>query len=326
MKDKILKELYEHQENHISGEYLRKKLNVSRTAVWKQIQSLKEEGYVIETMSRKGYRLLEQRDEILPGGVKFNLNTREIGKEIKYFDTIDSTNTYSKTIALEVPHGTIVMSDEQVGGRGRLGRNWSSPKGEGIWMSLILKPGIPPNEGMKVSHIAAAAVCKGIREITGLEALVKWPNDIVINGKKVCGILTEVAGELNEIHYLIVGIGINVNNIDFPTELEEKASSLLIEGKKKYDRKELIVKIISIFEKFYDSFIKEGSLEEVLRLCRQYSALIGREVVIIKGGSQEAAKVLGMTDEGFLEVELSDGRIEHIFSGEVSVRGQGTYV
>ncbi len=326
MRDKILEELYTNKGQHTSGEVLSEKLGVSRTAVWKHINALKERGYNIETTPRKGYMLLEMEDKLLPKEIEVLLSNNMIGKQIICFDSIDSTNTYAKKEVNNLMDGAIILSEEQLDGRGRRGKNWSSPRGTGIWMSLVLKPNIPPTEGVKATQIAAAAVCKAIRELTGLDALIKWPNDIVINGKKVCGILTEMAGQLNEIDYIIVGIGINVNMDTFPEELKEIATSLLIEVGHKIDRKDLVVSILKNFEVLYSSYIKDLNLTETLTIVKDYSALIGKEIRIIQGTLEKRARAIDIDNEGFLIVELEDGSRELIFSGEVSIRGKNGYI
>ncbi|AKL97103.1 biotin--acetyl-CoA-carboxylase ligase BirA [Clostridium aceticum] len=326
MKEKILKELYTHQGKYVSGEELSEKFQVSRTAIWKHMNNLKKQGYTIETTHKKGYRLVETTEKLIKEALKEHLETEEIGQEILCFDSIDSTNNYCKKIAKDAVHGTVVISEEQTVGRGRLGRNWSSPKGEGIWMSIVLKPSIPPTEGMKMTQIAAASVCKAIREITDVEAYIKWPNDIVVGGKKVCGILTEMAGELHKIDYLIVGMGINVNNQEFPEEFQGIATSLTIQKGKKIDRKTLILCILKTFEELYQHYICQGTLEKTLEIIRLYSAVLGKTIRIIKGEEEIKGKVLEINDEGLLKVQLEDGRQEMLISGEISIRSENGYI
>lgn len=326
MRSKILDELYGNRENYISGEKLATKLEVSRTAVWKHINILREEGYNIETMSGKGYKLLEMKDKFLPKEIERLLLNNSIAKEIIYFNSIDSTNSYAKKEANKLQHGTIILAEQQIAGRGRRGREWLSPKGTGIWMSLVLKPNIPPREGIKMTQIAAAAVCESIRDLTGLDALIKWPNDVVINNKKVCGILTEMAGELNEINYIVVGIGINVNMENFPDEIKTIATSLFIESDKKIDRKDLVVNILKKFEELYKQYIKNLDLDETLSIIRRYSAILGKNIRIIQGKLETKVKAIDINEEGLLLVEMEDGNEELISSGEVSIRGEKSYL
>ncbi len=326
MRDKILEELYKNRGSYTSGEMLATSLGVSRTAIWKHINILKEKGYNIETILGRGYKLLEMGDKLLPGEIKTLLNNNTIGKQIIYFDSIDSTNNYAKKEIKKLENGTIILSEEQLSGRGRRGRDWTSPKGTGIWMSLVLKPNIPTREGIKMTQIAAAAVCKSIRELIKLDTLIKWPNDIVINGKKVCGILTEMAGELDEIKYIVIGIGINVNTKDFPDEIKENATSLFIEGNKKIDRRNLLVDILENFEILYNDYMENLSLNETLSIIRNYSAVLGKNIRVIRGKLEKRGKAIDIDNNGMLLVEMEDGSSELISSGEVSIRGEEGYI
>lgn len=326
MRDKILEELYKNRGSYISGEVLATNFGVSRTAVWKHINILKEKGYNIETISGKGYKLLEMEDKLLLGEIETSLNTNTIGKHIICFGSIDSTNSYAKKEIKKLADGTVILSEEQLCGRGRRGRDWASPEGTGIWMSLVLKPDIPPKEGIKMTQIAAAAVCISIRELTKLDVLIKWPNDIVINGKKVCGILTEMAGELDEIKYIVIGIGINVNTRDFPSEIKKNATSLFIEGGKKTDRRDLLVNILENFEILYDNYMENLDLSEVLSVVRNYSAVLGKNIRIIQGKSEKRGRAVHIDEEGLLSVEREDGSNELISSGKISIRGERGYI
>ena len=326
MRNKILEALYANKGNYVSGEILKEKLGISRTAVWKHIKILQDQGYNIQTAPRKGYVLFEADDKLLSKEIESLLWGHTMGRELIVFDSIDSTNTYGKNNADHLMDGIIILSEEQLAGRGRRGKDWSSPKGTGIWMSMVLKPDIPPTEGVKTTQRAAAAVCKAIRDLTGLNALIKWPNDIVVNGRKVCGILTEMAGQLNKIDYIVVGIGINVNNTEFPEGISAVATSLQIEYGKKIDRKELIVRIIKNFEALYHSYIENLNLTQVVAIVRDYSAVIGKEIKVIHGASERIVTVHDIDEEGFLIVESGDGKREVIFSGEVSIRGKNGYI
>lgn len=328
MKDEILRLLKDNKEGFISGENISNKLGVSRTAIWKVINTIKEEGYVIESVSRKGYRLLNTPDLLTENEILENLNTKYIGRNIIHFDTIDSTNNKAKELAsLGELEGTIIISEEQTVGRGRLGRTWVSPKYKGIWMSIILRPNISPQDASKVTQIGAAAVLKAIRDLE-LEAFIKWPNDIVLNKKKVCGILTEMSAEIDKINYLVVGIGINVNidEYEFPKELKNMATSLKGVSYEKIDRKNLISDILNNFEKLYGELISKNSIDDTIRICKEYSVLLGKEVKIIKNNEEIIAKAIDINKDGNLVVKYESGEIDNIISGEVSIRGLYGYV
>ncbi|OFI01495.1 bifunctional ligase/repressor BirA [Clostridium acetireducens DSM 10703] len=328
MKNKIIKLLKENKNNFISGQDISNKLGVSRTAIWKGINQLKEEGYEIESVSRKGYKLIQIPDILNYEEIKEYLNTKYIGRNINYFETIDSTNIKAKELALQgEKEGTVIISEEQTLGKGRLGRGWASPKYKGIWMSLILKPNIDIMKAPKITQIGAAAIVKALREMN-IKSFVKWPNDIVLNNKKICGILTEMSGELNRISYVIMGIGINVNinKEDFSEEIRAVATSLKEEVGHKISRKELVGKVLNNFEYLYYKFVNEENFKETIDICKSHSALIGKQIKVINNKSTKIAKAVDLNDEGELVVQYENGDMEYLVSGEVSTRGLYGYV
>ncbi|MBE6082353.1 MULTISPECIES: biotin--[acetyl-CoA-carboxylase] ligase [Tissierellales] len=327
MKDEILRLLKNNKDEFLSGEKIGEKLGVSRAAIWKYINVLKEEGYGIESVPKQGYRIVSVPDVLTYEEIKEYLSTKFVGRNICYFDTISSTNMEAKRIALKNPEGTVVISEEQAKGKGRLDRNWVSPPKKGIWMSMILKPETEPTKVAKITLLGAAGVNKALEDM-GIYSKIKWPNDIVIDGKKVCGILTEMSCELNMINYVIMGIGINVNmdREDFSENLINKATSLKIEQNKEINRKELLAGILNRFEEFYIPFKEDNEISEVIEICKKNSALIGKKVRVIKDGETKTGKALDINNEGQLIVMFEDGSIENIFSGEVSVRGLEGYV
>lgn len=328
MKEKILKLLKDNKNQFISGQEISEQLKVSRTAVWKYINALKEEGYEIESVSRKGHMLLSAPNILSYEEISEYLNTQHIGREIFYFDSIDSTNVKAKELANnEKTHGVVVIAEEQTNGRGRLGRSWSSPNRKGIWMSIILKPQIEPQDAVKITQVVAAAVWKALVQIE-VRTQIKWPNDIVLNGKKVCGILTEMNGELNRLNYLVVGIGINANaNInEFPEEIRNTATSLKAETGHEIERKKLVALILNNFEELYNKLLEDRSIEEAMKICKENSALIGKDVRLIIRGEEKEAKAIDISEEGELIIQDKSGDISKIISGEVSVRGLHGYV
>ncbi|AFS79361.1 bifunctional protein biotin operon repressor/biotin--[acetyl-CoA-carboxylase] synthetase BirA [Gottschalkia acidurici 9a] len=328
MREKILKVLKEKRGEFVSGQDLSNKLNVSRTAIWKYINILKEEGYSIESITRKGHRLLSSPDVLSEEEVKEYLKTKYIGRNILYYDSIDSTNNEAKNIASKGnEEGTVVIAEEQIQGRGRLGKNWTSPKGKGIWMSIVVRPDIEPMDASKITQITAASVYRAMKEME-IEVSIKWPNDIILNGKKVCGILTEMSGEMMKINYLVIGIGVNVNIEDdeFPDEVKEKATSLKRELGKTINRKALVGKILNNFEYFYEEMTIKNNIEEAINICREKSILIGKKVRVIQKNQELERVAVGLTDDGELLVKDEDGNITKLISGEVSVRGEKGYV
>jgi BirA family biotin operon repressor/biotin-[acetyl-CoA-carboxylase] ligase len=327
MKEKILTMLKQNKGCFLSGEKISDKFHVTRSAIWKYMNILKEEGYVIESIPRKGYRLISSPDILTYEEIEEYLKTDFVGRNIYYFDSLSSTNIKAKEIAINEKEGTVIIAEEQTMGKGRLGRKWVSPKGKGIWMSMILKPKVDPTKVAKMTLIGAAAVNQGLRDMR-INSHIKWPNDIVIDGKKVCGILTEMSCELNMINYVVMGIGINVNlDInDFNEELINKATSLRSITREKINRKKLLAYILNNFEELYMPFKERGDISKTIQISRENSIVIGKEVRIIKGDVERIGVVLDINNEGQLIIKYKNGVIEEVFSGEISVRGIEGYI
>lgn len=326
MKSKIL-QLLKDSDGYVSGEEISKVLGVSRTAIWKVISHLKEEGYVIESVTKKGYLLQETPDLLTEDEILYHLKTKWLGRKIVHYHQIDSTNKEAKKLAASgEKEGTIVISEEQLAGRGRLGRTWISPAGTGIWMSVILRPSIAPTDASKITLLAGLAVCEGIKEATGLPVQIKWPNDLVLHNKKICGILTEMSAEMEKINYIILGIGINVNTDSFPEDLKNTATSLKIEGEKEYDRKEIVKAILMYLEQYYELYMKNQDMEDLLEKYKNHCLTLGKEVKIIHRNEEFIGKAVDLSKEGELIVEKQDGQVITVFSGEVSVRGLYGYI
>ncbi|MGH4138942.1 biotin--[acetyl-CoA-carboxylase] ligase [Clostridium sp.] len=327
MKGKILKLLKESGSEFVSGQKISEKLGVSRAAIWKYINIIKEDGYEIEAISRKGYRIISSPDILTFEEIKDYLSTEYIGKNLIYNDSIGSTNSKAKELAEGgEKHGTVIISEEQTTGRGRLGRNWVSPKYKGIWMSIILRPNIITENISQITLLGAAAVQKAIMKM-GIKTSIKWPNDIVLNNRKICGILTEMSGEIDHINYLVMGIGINVNldEEDIPMDLKEVATSLLVESGKHIDRKILLANVLNSFEELYSDFVGNGNIKETIDICRKNSILIGKEIQLINRGKIATVKAIDISDSGELVIENPKGVLEYIVSGEVSIRGMYGY-
>lgn len=325
MRKKIIQEILDNKSKFISGEELSKKLGISRAAVWKHIKSLREEGYNIESVNKKGYRLIEKPDDLLTyDNIYHNLNTKILGKKIIHFDTIDSTNDYAKKIGNEESEGTVIISEEQTKGRGRLGRNWHSNLSEGIWMSIILKPNIVPYKAPFITLIAGASIVEALHKL-GVNAKIKWPNDIILNEKKICGILTELSAEIERINHIVLGIGINVKTMEFSQEICDVATSLY---KENYiiSRVDIVRNILLEFESMYLEYINNNSKEKVLDICRRHSAIIGKEIYTIRDEEKKLVRCLDINEEGNLIIKRNDGSIKEIISGEISIRGIKGYV
>lgn len=328
LKTEILRLLKKGSQEFISGQDISKRLGVSRTAIWKYINQIRDDGYKIESSSNRGYRLVSSPDILSLEEIEAYLNTKFIGRRIIHFDSVESTNSIAKKLGdSDEADGSVIIAEEQTKGRGRLGRSWVSPKHKGIWMSIILKPDLNPVDAVNLTQTAAAAVVKAAQEL-GIKTLVKWPNDIVINNKKVCGILTEMNAELTKINYVVVGLGINVNieESEFPEDIKDTATSLKLETNSFVNRQKLTAGILNNFEDLYTKLTQENNIEASVNICRENSAVIGKDVLIINREKTIEAHVIDIDDKGRLLVEYTGGRREHIISGEVSIRGKAGYI
>lgn len=325
MKTKILTALRE-AEDYVSGQQLCEQFGVSRTAVWKVMNQLKEAGYQIKSVQNKGYKLLEAPDILSEDELKSLRKTEWAGKDTFYFPVIDSTNSKAKQLAEQgYPHGTLVVADKQEAGRGRRGRSWSSPAGINVYMTLLLKPEIEIAHASMLTLVAALAVSKALEKQTGIKTAIKWPNDIVLNGKKVCGILTELSVQIDYIDYIVIGIGINVHNENFPEEIASTATSLCLETGKHYSRAAVIEDVLEYFEKYYEIYLRTQDLSELVEIYNEELVNRGKGVRILDPKEPFEGVALGINDKGELLVE-TEGEVRKVVSGEVSVRGIYGYV
>ena len=325
MKEKILA-LLKSTSDYVSGQDICNRLGVSRTAVWKNINALKQEGYEIDSVNNKGYRLISEPDIINEMRIREYMHTKWMAKNIIYLPVTDSTNTQAKRLGEEgAEHGTLVVTQCQTAGRGRRGRSWESPEGN-VYFTFILRPDVEVSRASMITLISALALAKAIEKVTGLHTQIKWPNDVVANGKKLCGILTESSTDLEYINYVVVGIGINVNQTSFPDELADKASSLLLELGHSVNRGAVLGEFLNLFEVYYDIFIKTEDMSGLIDVYNEMLVNCGREVKIIEKDKERILKAIGIDENGGLIVENPEGIRESIISGEVSVRGLYGYV
>jgi len=300
--------------NYVSGEKIAEKLGVSRTAVWKQISTLKDMGYKINSVKNKGYKLLYRPDKPFDFEINKDIDTKVIGKKIEYFKSISSTNSYiKKNIEKKFSEGTIFVTDIQTDGRGRKNRSWSSKKG-GLWFSVVLYPDVSPNQGILITMAASISIYHAINEITGIKPTIKWPNDLLINNKKICGILTEFDAETDKINYAIVGIGINVNN-HIDKSLKNIATSIKEENNGTIQKVELLKEIIVNFDKYYLD-IKNQKNENIRKEWLKYSNIIGRRIRVKQNNNFYEGIVKNVDKNGFLILDLPKGEMR-ILSGDV---------
>jgi BirA family biotin operon repressor/biotin-[acetyl-CoA-carboxylase] ligase len=310
----------------VSGAELSRSLGVSRTAVWKQIEALRAAGYEVEALPRLGYRLLTSPDAVTPAEVAPGLTTRAFGRSIEYRESVGSTNDLAKQLARGgAPEGFLVIADEQTAGKGRLGRAWTTPKGSALAMSLVLRPPLPPYEAPRITLVAAVAVAEAVREVTGLPVGIKWPNDLQLNGRKFCGILTEMEAEMERVAFVVCGMGLNVNlpRTALPAEFRESATSLMAElGGAPVARARLVQAVMARFESAYSDLIG-GRFAAVLERWRALSVTLGQPVRVLSvtGAPTLEGVAEEVDDEGALLVrESASGKLHRVLAGEVSLR------
>ncbi len=317
LKDDVLKELYENR-TMVSGEALAEKLGVSRNAVWKCIKQLQKEGFVISASTNKGYFLEGCGNALSPVIIQSELDANKLDCELFFFDEINSTNTKAKELAEQgYPGGTIVIARTQTNGRGRLGRKFYSPK-SGLYLSILARPTLIDNEASKITSMCAVATAEAIESVCPLKVYIKWVNDLFVNNKKVCGILTEAGLNLENrnIDYVVIGIGINCAKQTFPTELKDIATSLENECGVAVNVNRLAVEII---KKVLQGINNVGD-SSIIKECRKRSVLLGKTVTVLGGDKSFEATATQIDDDGGLVVKLDDGKIKTLKSGEVSVR------
>ena len=325
MKAEILTILKD-TDGYVSGQELCERFGVSRTAVWKAMNQLKKEGYEIESVQNKGYHLVKTPDILSKNELVSIRKTKWVGTEICYFDVTDSTNTQAKSLGEgDAPNCTLVVAGKQESGRGRRGRSFESPAGTGIFMTLLLRPEIEPQNASMLTLVSALAVAKGIEYMVDLPVQIKWPNDIVINGKKVCGILTEMSAQMDYVNYIVIGIGINVGNEEFPEEIKDVATSIYLESGKHVNRAMLIEKIWEEFEDYYELYEKTQDLSSLVKEYDSYLVNRGQKVRVLDSKEPYEGKAMGITDRGELIVDTWEAR-RLVSAGEVSVRGVYGYV
>lgn len=325
MKSEIIKILRE-REDFVSGQELCASFGVSRTAVWKTMNQLKMEGWQIEAVPNRGYRLVEGPNVLTAETVGSCLKTSWAGRSLYCLDTVDSTNNYAKKLGEEgAVHGTLVTAEEQEAGKGRRGRVWKTPRGSAIAMSLLLRPRFAPDRASMLTLVMGLAAASAFRDL-GLDVGIKWPNDVVIGGRKLCGILTEMSTEMLTINYVVIGIGINVNMTEFPEDIRETATSLKLEAGREINRAQVAAACMTYFEKYYDIFEQTSDLAG---LRPEYEAMLvnrNRKVCVLEPGNEYTGTALGIDDHGELLVKREDGQVKAVYAGEVSVRGVYGYV
>ena len=320
-------QLLRDSKDYVSGQQICESFGISRTAVWKIINQLKEEGYEIEAVQNKGYHLTVAPDVLSLSELQSRMKTKMAGAHLLYFDVIDSTNIEAKKQAENgAPEGLLVVADKQEAGKGRRGRSWESPAGANIFMTILLRPSFSPEKASMVTLVMALSVAQAIAETSDMDVKIKWPNDIVIRKKKVVGILTELTMETDYIQYLVCGVGINVNQTEFPEAIRESATSLYLEGGKKINRAGLIEKTMEYFEENYGIFCETENMAGLIEAYNKLLVNKEAQVRVLDPKGEYDGLSHGINELGELIVEKEDGSVENVYAGEVSVRGIYGYV
>jgi len=321
MQERILELLSASGGEYVSGGELAKRLGCTRAAVWKHIEQLRLLGYEFEAVSRRGYRLLASPPKLDLPAIQAALKTKVMGRKLKYVDELPSTQTavHELVQTTDATEGTLVIAESQVSGRGRMGRSWHSPKGKGIWMSFVLKPRISLQFAPQLTLLTAVALCRSIRRECAIEAGIKWPNDLLVSGKKISGILLESIAEDERVKYAVCGVGLSVNlqAADYPPELLPVATSLAIQSGRTMAREPIVAAFLNEFELLYDLYHEQG-FEPIRTLWEALSVTLNRPVRVHTSQGVVQGTAVGLEKSGALQVQLEDGTIAAVFSGDIT--------
>jgi BirA family transcriptional regulator, biotin operon repressor / biotin---[acetyl-CoA-carboxylase] ligase len=310
-------------QSFVSGEILAGRVGLSRAGVWKRLNRLKALGYVIEGEPRRGYRLVSAPDKLFPEEILHGLGTKTLRGPIYHFETTASTSDTAKSLGTRgAAEGALVVAETQTAGRGRLGRHWISPPGTGIYASLLLRPPLPPNELPQITLSTAVAMVRALTRAVGITPGIKWPNDLILKGKKLGGILTEMETESDQIRYLVVGLGLNVNTRDFPPELTDTATSLFLEEGRSFSRVHILQTWLEEFEALYARFLAHG-FPEILEEWKRHSVTLGKCVAVRQGLRHIEGLALEVADDGALLLETARGEVVRVTSGEITLESAG---
>jgi BirA family biotin operon repressor/biotin-[acetyl-CoA-carboxylase] ligase len=322
MDDEILKLLRKSPSAFLSGEEVSHRLKVSRTAVWKRINHLRNLGYEIEASTRSGYRLIQSPDLLTPSEIKPLLKTKWVGKKIHHFHSLDSTNSKAYQLALNgAEEGEVVIAESQEKGRGRLGRQWFSPPFLNLYLSVILRPKIPPHQASLITLMAAVATADAIQKFSGLLPLIKWPNDILLRDRKVAGLLNEIHSEMDRIHFVILGMGVNLNMDEqmFQKEIRTVATSLKNEMGETISRKAFLQFLLLELERWYTIFLREGSAV-ILKAWRDRAHIQGRWVKVTSFKESVVGIAMDVDSDGALILETTDGKRKRVVAGDIEYK------
>lgn len=320
MRQDILDYLMDHKGEFVSGQKISEFFGISRTAVWKHIRVLKQRGYIIESYTKRGYCLREAPELLSVDSISRQLKTVTLGRNIVYHEKVDSTNTLAKKLADKgAEEGTVVVAEEQTGGRGRLDRKFISPYAQGLWFSIVLRPQFPPMEVSKMTLVAAVAITRALRKFGMVQCGIKWPNDILVRGAKLVGILTELSASVEKINYLVMGIGINttLSKKSLPRDLKRTTTSFAMENMTVH-RDELLAEVLYQLEYYYD-MVKEKGFAPVLEEWKTLSCMLGEMVEVHEPDRTFVGKAVDLDEDGNLLVQ-TERTTERVLAGDVHVR------
>ncbi len=313
MQERIIHFL-RNSKDFLSGEEISRNLNISRAGIWKYIEDFRRQGYLIDAIPRRGYRIRSSPDKLLPWEIKYNLGTAFIGKDIVYKESLVSTMDEAMRLGIaDAVAGTVVCAETQAQGRGRLGRQWVSPAGKGIYASLLLRPQTPLSQVAQLTLVSAVAIAQALREVSGLEVRIKWPNDILIGGKKIAGILTELNAEMDRVRFVVVGFGVNVNTLT--AELPAHATSLKVETQKDFSRILVLQEILRSFEKWLNIFEREG-FAPVRESWKKLSCTLGQRVKFVEPSLEVTGLAFDLAPDGSLLLRNDLGKVIKKHSGD----------
>lgn len=314
MQNKILHYL-KTAEGYFSGEEISRHLKISRAGIWKYMQELRQDGYEIAAVPHLGYRLISCPDKLIPVEIQHGLGTKILGRNIEHYDSIPSTMDAAFQMGMAgAGEGTVVCAEHQSKGKGRLGRNWLSPKGKGIYMSVLLRPKMAPTEAARLTLLSAVAVCEALQRQCQIKADIKWPNDVLVRDKKVAGILTELNAEMDRVRFVVVGIGVNVNT-PF-TQLPSTATSLRQESGRKISRIELLQEILRSLERWYKGLTDQGFASAMAR-WKELSSTLGQQVRVADQSGHVEGKAVDIDEYGGLVIRASTGLTVRRMTGDV---------
>ncbi len=319
-QSEILKYLKDKTGDFVSGADLAEKFGISRTGIWKHIQKLKTLGYDILSHSKDGYKLLEVPDLLTPDEIVPSLGTKWLGLSYHHLETVGSTNDHILLLAAQdAPHGTVVIAEEQTKGRGRMRRDWLSSQGRGIYMSILLRNHLPVRIAPQSTYVAGLSLAKVLRLDYGLDASIKWPNDVLISGGKVAGILTEMQSDQDYSRFIVVGIGINVNysRDEMEGPFRYPATSVSIQAGGAVKRREVLLAFLRRFEEDYEKFLA-GGFSSLIPDLEEFSGILGRKITMLIGEREISGVARGFTPEGALSLLRSDGELEAVWAGDVT--------